>query len=235
MRRIILVTVGTVARANFLITILGILFLCVGLNSSAQVQTYCTNIGGNISCTSYDHGASSQSYCTSIAGNLSCTTYDDDYSQVQIRQNYEAGKLIGTALGNVIVAAIEEYKAHKRDYRDKQNQWNQFVQDVVAKQELECETDRKYGESPIECRQDEFLFNQFLHKHQKDFPPDAHNMFLLADAAEKLEDQGVQFNNGLAYEKAFASIDKKQLDKKLCFSVVQTAEHTQELRATGCK
>ena len=80
----------------------------------SQVQTYCTNVAGNIACTSYDHGASTQSYCTSIAGNLSCTTYGQSVDRVLPQRNYEAGQVLGTALGNAISSAIESYRSHKR-------------------------------------------------------------------------------------------------------------------------
>jgi hypothetical protein len=187
--------------------------MCVGANSFAQVQTYCTNIAGNISCTSYDHGASSQSYCTSIGGNLSCTTYDDDYDRVRIRQNYEAGQVIGTALGNTVSAAIAEYKAKKRIKQAKKEFWDQFVQDTIATQELKCETDP--NEIVVVCRTVVFTLNQFLHRHQNDFVPDQRNVGILADALDKTApDDGSTWTEE-TYEVAFRTIDKKQLDKKV--------------------
>jgi hypothetical protein len=206
-------------------------------NSIAQVQTYCTNIAGNIACTSYDHGASSQSYCTSISGNLSCTTFDDndDYNRVQIRNNYEAGQAIGTALGNAIVAAIEEYKAQKRMRQAKRDEWNQFIQDGVATAELSCEAAPEVIKSApdlnvvrVGCRKLAFVFNQFLHKHQRDFAADERNLRLLDDALGKTIDktappEGAPITDRLVdtylteslLEKAFQTIDKKQLDKKV--------------------
>lgn len=213
------------------------LALAASTNSLAQVQTYCTNIAGNISCTSYDHGASSQSYCTSIAGNLSCTTFDDNdnYSQVQIRQNYEAGQAIGTALGNSIAAAIEEYKAQKRMRQAKQDEWNQFVQDELAKGELSCETDPAvvqdlpdFNVRIVGCRTMLFVFNQFLHRHQRDFVPDQRNVKILEDALDKMIDKTAPADDTPVTEQlvetylteqlletAFKTIDKKQLDKKV--------------------
>jgi hypothetical protein len=187
----------------------------VGTRSFAQVHTYCTNIAGNIACTSYDDGASAQSYCTSIAGNLSCTTYDDDYSRVQIRQNYEAGQVIGTALGNAITAAIAEYKANKRLRQAKQDEWNQFLQDVIAKKELDCEADPKHEMTVVGCRTWMFNFNQFLHKHQKDFVPDGRNVELLANALDRTAPADESLWTEQTYETALQTIDKKLLDKKI--------------------
>ena len=195
--------------------VLGILGFLAGTNSFAQVQTYCSNIAGNIACTSYDHGAASQSYCTSIAGNLSCTTYDDDYSRVQTRQNYEAGQVIGTALGNIIAAAIAEYRAHKRLQQTKQDEWNQFVQDTLSTTELRCEADPKHDPTVLGCRTMIFAFNQFIQRHPKDFVPDGKNVDMLADALEKTAPDDQSTWTELTYEKAFQTIDKKQLDKKI--------------------
>lgn len=212
------------------------LALGASINSSAQVQTYCTNIAGNIACTSYDRGASSQSYCTSIAGNLSCTTFDDNenYNQVQIRQNYEAGQAIGTALGNAVGAAIEEYKAQKRLRQAKQDEWNQFIQDALATGDLSCETDPEVIKNApnlnvvrVGCRIMLFIFNQFLHKHQKDFVPDQRNLKMLENAFDKIDipagDTDAPITERLVetylteslLEAAFKTIDKKQLDKKV--------------------
>ena len=205
-------------RGIYAAAVLGTFAMCAGISSLAQVQTYCTNLAGNIACTSYDHGASSQSYCTSIAGNLSCTTYDDSYSQVRIRQNYEVGQAIGTALGNAIVAAINEYKTNKRLRQAKQDEWNQFVQDTLATTELACEVDpTKYDATGtvIDCRTDFFNFNQFLHRHQRDFVPDGKNVELLANALEKTAPADHPSATEQDYETAFQTIDKKHLDKKI--------------------
>lgn len=195
--------------------VLGILILLAGSSCTAQVQTYCTNISGNIACTSYDHGASSQSYCTSIAGNLSCTTYDDNYSRVQIRQNFESGQVVGTALGNVIVAAINEYKANKRLRQAKQDEWSQFVQDTLASIELNCEADPKHEVAPVVCRTSMFAFNQFIHRHQKDFVADGKNVEMLANALDKTAPADQSSWTEQTFETAFQSVDKKQLDKKI--------------------
>jgi hypothetical protein len=198
--------------------IAGILTVFTGSSALAQVQTYCTNIAGNISCTSYDHGANSQSYCTSIGGNLSCTTYSNDYSRVQIQRNYEAGQVIGTALGNIIVAAIEEYKTNKQAREAKQATWDQFVQDTLATTELACEGDPKHDLSAEDCRTTIFLLNQFLRIHKKDFVPDGRNVGILADALDALgrtlpPDQQ-SFTEDMI-ERAYRTIDKKKLDKKI--------------------
>ncbi len=195
--------------------VLGLLVPLVGAHSFAQVQTYCTNIAGNIACTSYDHGASSQSYCTSIAGNLSCTTYDDNYSQVRILHNYEAGQVIGTALGNIIEATIEKYKMNKRIRQAKRDEWDQFVQDTVATEELACEADPNHEVSAVGCRTMLFNFNQFLHVHHKDFVPDGRNVAMLATALDKTAPADQSSWTEQMYETAFRTIDKKQLDKKI--------------------
>lgn len=193
-----------------------ILALYSGTKSLAQMQTYCTNIAGNIACTTYDQGTSSQSYCTSIAGNLSCTTYGDRYDRVQILQNYEAGQAIGTALGNAVMAAIEEYKTNKRVRKEKQDEWNQFVQDTLATTELSCEADpAKEGTTVLGCRAMFFTFNQFLHRHQKDFVPDGGNVNLLADALDKTAPANQSTWTEQTYETAFQTVNKKQLDKKV--------------------
>lgn len=198
------------------VALLGLLVPLVGTHSFAQVQTYCTNIAGNIACTSYDQGGSSQSYCTSIAGNLTCTTYDDNYTRVQIQKNYEAGQVIGTALGNAIVAAIEEYKTNKRVRQAKQDEWNQFVQDTIATHELTCEADpNHYSTTTVGCRTMAFTFNQFLHRHQRDFVPDGRNVELLANALDKTAPADQSSWTEQTYETAFQTIDKKQLDKKI--------------------
>lgn len=196
--------------------------LTASVSASGQMQTYCTNIAGNIACTSYDNGSSSQSYCTSIGDNLSCTTYGhtDQYNQVQVQQNYAAGYAIGTALGNAVVAAIEEYREHRRDRQEKQDAWNQFVQDVLANVELHCEVGdhTTAPESPEDCRDMTLTFNQFFHRHQKDFVVDNNNMNLLANALENLEkrDSSEQDEQGeQVLEKAYQTIDRKQLDKKM--------------------
>ena len=126
--------------------------LAVSIPSLGQVQTYCTNVGGNIACTSYDNGASSQSYCTSFGGSLSCTTYGDRYDKVQILRNYEAGQVVGTAVGNVMAAAIERYRENKRIRRTKEEEWNQFIQDTISTIELGCESDpAKHDTTVLGC------------------------------------------------------------------------------------
>jgi hypothetical protein len=203
-------------KASRAALVLGILGLLAGTISFAQVQTYCTNIAGNIACTSYDQGAASQSYCTSIAGNLSCTTYDDDYSRIQIRQDYEAGQVIGTALGDIIAAAIADYRAHKRLQQTKQDAWNQFVQDTLSANELECEADPgKQNTTVLGCRTMIFTFNQFLQRHKKDFVPDGKNVEMMANALDKAAPADQSTWTELTYEQAFQTVDKKQLDKKI--------------------
>jgi len=202
-------------KANRLGAALGMLVLLAVSNSLAQVQTYCTNIAGNIACTSYDHGAMSQSYCTSIAGNLSCTTYGDNAGQVQVLKNYEAGQVIGTALGNVIAEAIQQYTTNKRIRQAKQDEWNQFVQDTLAKAELECEADPKHEAPVAVCRSGTFALNQFFHRHQKDFVVDGTNMKMLADALDKTAPADQSSWTEQTFEVAFQTIDKKLLDKKI--------------------
>jgi len=192
----------------------GVLLLLAGSNSLAQIQTYCTNIQGNISCTSYDSGSSSQTFCSSIGGNLSCTTYSDSVNQVQMRQNYVAGQIIGSAIGNAVVAAIEEYKAHKRIQKEKTEQWNQVVQDAIGTVQLACETDPKHEIPVLDCRRMMLIFNQFLHLHQKDFVPDGKNVKLLAEACEGTSDDPATWSEQ-TLEIAFNKIDKKRLDKKI--------------------
>jgi hypothetical protein len=188
----------------------------VALNPSiAQVQTFCTNIAGNIACTTYDHGASSQSYCTSIGDILSCTTYDDNADRARVLRNYEAGQVVGTALGNAIAEAIQEYRANKRAKQAKQDQWNQFVQDTLAKTELSCETNPEHDPPVAVCRTGIFALNQFFHRNQKDFVVDGTNMKMLADALEKTAPADDAMWSEQTYEVAFQSIDKKQLDKKI--------------------
>jgi len=203
-------------KPNRITAALCILALYPGAKSLAQMQTYCTNIAGNIACTTYDKGTSSQSYCTSIAGNLSCTTYGDTYDRVQILQNYEAGQVIGTAVGNAVMAAVEEYKTNKRVRKEKQDEWNQFVQDTLATAELSCEADpAKEGATVVGCRTMIFTFNQFLHRHQKDFVPDGGNVNLLADALDKTAPADQSAWTEQTYERAFQTVNKKQLDKKV--------------------
>jgi hypothetical protein len=182
----------------------------------AQTQTYCTEIGANVACTSYDNGASSQTYCSSIAGNLSCTTYNNDnYSRVQIERNYDAGQVIGTDLGNLIVAAIEAHRARKHARQE----WNQFVQDTIAEKELACETNPSMSgpSGAVGCRTLFFAFNQFIHRHQKDFAVDKRNLDLLADAFDRIPEQQAPYDLSLVTEQliemAFQKVDKRQLDR----------------------
>lgn len=184
--------------------------------SYGQMQTYCTNIAGNIACTNYDHGTSSQSYCTSIGNNLTCTTYSDDYNKVKILQNYETGQVIGTALGTAIMSAIEQYRMHKRIRNERDAEWNQFVQDTLAKTELDCELNAAKEETTVVgCRTMIFTFNEFLQRHQKDFVPDGWNVNLLADALDKTAPSDQSTWTEQTYENAFQTLNKKQLDRKV--------------------
>jgi hypothetical protein len=199
------------------LTITVLLTAC--LSAWGQMQTYCTNIAGNIACTSYDNSSSSQSYCTSIGDSLSCTTYahTDQYNQVQVQQNYAPGYAIGTALGSAVVAAIEEYREHRRDRQEKQDAWNQFVQDVIATIELQCEigNSNTAPDSPEECRSEMLTFDQFFHRHQKDFVVDHHNMALLVNALERAASSpDVSTSGEEILEAAYRTIDRRQLDKK---------------------
>jgi hypothetical protein len=196
------------------VAVLGVFILYAETNSFAQVQTYCTNIAGNIACTSYGgDGSSSQSYCTSIAGNLSCTTYNNDNdSRVQVEHNYETGQVIGSALGNLIAAAIQKHRAKKQARQD----WDQVVQDAIASVELACETNPGMSGpgGAVGCRTACFAINSFIHKHRKDFLPNKRNMDLLGDAIEKTP--GIPDDMSLTteemIERAFQSVDKKQMD-----------------------
>jgi hypothetical protein len=202
-------------KTNRIGATLGTLLLLAGNSSLAQVQTYCSNIGGNIACTSYDHGASSQSYCTSIGGNLSCTTYGDNTDRVQVRRDYEAGQVIGTALGNVILAAIQEYKTNKRIQRAKRDEWDQFVQDTIAKAELTCEADPQHNTPVAICRSGVLALNQFIHNHEKNFIPDGTNIGMLLTALKNTAPSDDSLWTEQTFEVAFQSIDKKKLDKKV--------------------
>jgi hypothetical protein len=193
--------------------VLALLPLLALQKSIAQVQTYCSNIAGNIACTSYDQGASSQTYCSSIGDNLSCTTYGNETSSVQIRRDYAAGQVFGTAIGYAVMAAIDEYKEHKRIKQAKKDEWNQFVQEALSKVQLDCETDPQHELSPVGCRTAIHLFNQFIHIHEKDFAPDARNVRLLSHGLEGVSEDESTWTEQ-TFETAFASIDKKQLDKK---------------------
>jgi hypothetical protein len=186
--------------------------------SLAQMQTYCSNISGNIACTTYDHGASTQSYCTQISTSLSCTTYSDNDRQIRIQQNYEAGQVLGTALGEAVIGAIEEYRAHKRARLAKQDEWNQFVQDTISKTELACEADPKHDPPVAVCRSGIFALNLFIHMHQKDFIVDGNNMKILNDALGKTAPSDDASWTEQTFETAFQSIDKKLLDKKAYLS-----------------
>jgi hypothetical protein len=196
--------------------IMGVLMLLALKNSIAQVQTYCSNIGGNIACTSYDQGASSQTYCSSIGGNLSCTTYGNETTRVQMQRDYAAGQVIGTAVGYAILAAIDEYKAHKRLQEAKKDDWNQFVQDTLSTVQLSCETDPSHEMPPTACRTAIHLFNQFIQLHQKDFVPDGRNVKLLASALANTPNDESAWTEQ-TFETAFQTLDKKQLDKKPYF------------------
>ena len=195
--------------------ILTIIVFAVSAEVLAQTQTYCSDFAGNIACTSYGgDGSSSQSYCTSIGGSLSCTTYDNDnYSRVRIERNYEAGQVIGTALGNVVVAAIKQHTERKKA----RQQWEQYVQDKIAVAELACETDPDMGGTygAVGCRTAFFAFNSFLHKHRKDFPLTTRNLDLLRDATAKMPGlpDDLTLITEQMIEKVFQTMDKKQLDR----------------------
>lgn len=199
------ITTGTIRNGRVLMS---------GTNSG-PMQTYCTNVAGNIACTTYDQGSSTQSYCSSVAGSLSCTTYSNDYNRVQIRDNYEAGQVFGTALGNLVMGAIGRYRANKRTRQAKEREWNQFVQDTIASEELACETDPKHEVTVVGCRTMIFTFNQFLHRHEKDFVPDGTNVKMLADALDRTAPADQSTWTEQSYEAAFETIDKKRLDKKI--------------------
>jgi hypothetical protein len=192
------------------------LALCVPVK--AQIQTYCSEVDGNIACTSYDSGTSSQTYCSSIAGSLTCTTYrnnNDDHSQAQVERNYEVGQIAGSAIGDSILAAIERHSKNKQA----RQQWDQFVQDNLAKMELTCETNpdmNEYG-GPVGCRTFTFALNQFIHKHRKNFIASKRNLLLLADGLDKvtLPSGDLRFTTEQMFETAFQNIDKKQLSKEL--------------------
>ncbi len=194
-----------------------LLLLATRAFSWGQIQTYCSDVGGNIACTSYDQGAQSQSYCTRIGGNLSCTTYsDDNYDQVRIQRDYQVGQVIGTALGNAVTAAIEAHQAKKRARQE----WDQYVQDKFAEVDLGCETNARLIEASgpsgaVGCRTVVFALNQFVHKHRKDFVADSWNIHLLADAAGNLEGAPSDLTKVTEQmiERAFQGVDKKQLDK----------------------
>jgi hypothetical protein len=181
----------------------------------AQTQTYCSNFGGNIACTSYGgDGASSQSYCTSVGGSLSCTTYDNDnYSRVRIERNYQAGQVVGTALGNVIVAAIKQHNKRKKERQE----WEQYIQDKIAEAELTCETEPNMGATygAVGCRTVFFAFNSFLHKHRKDFPLTTRNLHVLRDAAANMPGLPDDLNliTEQMIENVFQTMDKQHLDR----------------------
>jgi len=180
-----------------------------------QVQTYCSDFGGNIACTSYGgDGSSSQSYCSRVAGSLTCTTYNsDNYSRVRVERNYEAGEVIGTALGNIIAAAIKRHNERKQA----REEWEQYVQDRVGAVELACETDPSMGGTygAVGCRTAFFAVSSFLHKHRKDFRPTVRNLRLLADAAATAAGapEDLSLITEQMIETVFQTIDKKQLDR----------------------
>jgi hypothetical protein len=158
-----------------------------------QMQTFCSGSGGNYACTSYAPGGSSQSFCSSIGGSLSCTTFENvtNTSQITVQDNYQAGAIVGEAIGGVVMAAIEAYREHKEYKRAKQEAWHQRVQDRLAKAQLTCEMDPKHdmggGPGTIEeCRVNILGVNLFLQRHEKDFVMDANNMTMLADAELRL-------------------------------------------------
>jgi hypothetical protein len=60
-----------------------------------------------------------------------------------------------------------------------------------------------------------FTFNQFLHRHQKDFVPDGRNVNLLADALDKTAPADQSKWTEQTYETAFQTVNRKQFDKKV--------------------
>jgi len=106
-------------------------------------------------------------------------------------------------------------KQAKRARQAKQQQWDQFVQDTIAAQELACETDPKHELPVLACRTEIFSFNQFLHKHRKDFVPDGNNVALLSDALERTAPEDQRTWTEETYDIAFQTIEKKKLDKKV--------------------
>jgi hypothetical protein len=181
----------------------------------AQTQTYCSNFGGNIACTSYGgDGSSSQSYCTSIRDSLSCITYNsDNYSRVRIERNYEAGQVVGTALGNIVAAAIRQHNKRKKERQE----WEQYVQDKITEAELTCETEPNMGATygAVGCRTVFFAFNSFLHKHRRDFALTARNLTMLRDAAAAMPGLPDDLNliTEQMIENVFQTMDKRQLDR----------------------
>ncbi len=191
---------------------LAIVVLLAASAASAQEQTYCTNIAGNIACTTYNNAESTQTYCSQIAGSLSCTTYNsNNTTQVQIQRNYEAGQVIGTYLGAVITKAIQEHEAKKQARKD----WDQFIQDQFSQSELACETNPEMG-GVVGCRTFYFAVNSFIHKHQKDFFPCKENFELFANAADKILPANftLQQTTEQTVEAMFQAVDKKQLRKR---------------------
>jgi hypothetical protein len=145
---------------------------------------------------------------------MSCTTYNDSYDRVQVLRNYQAGEVVGTALGHTVMSAIEQYKAHKRMKQAKDDLWNQAVQDAIAKEEVICE--KQGDENVADCRTEIFNFNQFIHRHKKDFIVDKKNLGLLADALEHTPvEDGTALTSEQTYELAFKNIDKRKLDKRV--------------------
>jgi hypothetical protein len=139
-----------------------------------------------------------------------------------VLQNYEAGRVIGTALGYAVVAAVEACRANKRAKQAKQDVWEQFLQDTLAKSQLSCESEET-EEVRTNCRRSNVALNQFLHHHSKDFVADGQNLNVLADAMVKFDDsRGITgsaeyaaYGSEQAYEVVFQTIDKKKLDKKI--------------------
>jgi hypothetical protein len=191
---------------------LAIVVLLAASAALAQEQTYCTNVADNFVCTSYNNATSSQTYCSQIGGNLSCTTYDsDNTTQVRIQRNYEAGQIIGTSLGTIIVAAIQKHQAKTQAQKD----WDQFVQDQFSQSELACETNPEMGGATA-CRTFYFAINSFIHKHRKDCFPCKENFELFAEAADRIfpADFTLQQTTEQTVEAMFQAVDKKQLRKR---------------------
>ena len=91
---------------------------------------------------------------------------------------------------------------------------------ILAKTELQCETNPDLHDETgaVGCRTFIFAFNQFIHKHRKDFVFDGKNLKLLMDAFDKIPDEQLPANLSQVTEQyveiAFQGVEKKQLDKK---------------------
>jgi hypothetical protein len=133
---------------------------------------------------------------------------------VQIQRNYEAGQVIGTALGEIVIAAIQNLQAKKQARKN----YDQDVQDRLSHSELACETNPETG-GATGCRTFFFALNSFIHKHRKDFFPCKENFELLGETAERIfPDPNQSFFEyqftEQTIEAMFQATDKKQLRKR---------------------